>query len=377
MQSPIGSAKYLSREMFEAEQAHLFRKYWIFVGMKQLLNARYAFISRQIAGEEIVVQNVDGELIAYRNVCPHKQLKIQSEKYGKRPMICRFHGWVFEKSGKPKVIPHYDELYRLTGQSLERMCLKMYSVKAIGNFVFVNLADTPIEINEQFSSEVICFLEELSPCLDDEIAYTSVEYKSNWKLGMEIIQDGNHIQFLHARTLSKLREMPSVRAGAPFKQYSEEEARIGGSEVSLKALSVIGHSPQRVDQFSWFEHVQHFDKISGYLDVVLFPNTHIISATEGRSFSIEYYHPLSEDQTEVEIQTFLAKRRSSEIDKQVPVILLAHFRDRTAVFAEDVEALESVATGMSVGVDTEFGIHEDSNYRTRYWFSKFASEHGV
>ncbi len=50
MRSRMHSKYYLSQEIFEREQRKIFRRVWLFAGLKTLLRENNCFITRKIAG---------------------------------------------------------------------------------------------------------------------------------------------------------------------------------------------------------------------------------------------------------------------------------------------------------------------------------------
>lgn len=50
MRSRMHPKYYLSQEIFEREQRKIFRRVWLFAGLKTLLRENNCFITRKIAG---------------------------------------------------------------------------------------------------------------------------------------------------------------------------------------------------------------------------------------------------------------------------------------------------------------------------------------
>jgi phenylpropionate dioxygenase-like ring-hydroxylating dioxygenase large terminal subunit len=285
MRSPIDNDQYVSKRSFELEQSVLFKTYWIFATLKMRLSQPYSFVVRDIGGVSVVVQNVDGEIIAYENSCPHRRMQLQWEESGTRPITCRFHGWSFGKDGKPKSIPHYDSLYQFDEESLNRLCLKKFAVQTVGQFVFVNLSATlgeePLPIDRQFKSEMLERLESMSAHFDGEILRTTVNVNANWKLPLEIIQDPNHVQFLHARTLAKLRPMPKIEnRGHDFKPYARQDEE---PTMQVRDLSVYGESPRDEHFPEWFNFVERYGTTNVYRDIIII-SEHACDFFDWRSF---------------------------------------------------------------------------------------------
>ena len=96
---------YFAPEVFELERQRLFGKLWIFAGLATEVSTPDSFITREIAGRHVVIQNFDGEIKALENVCLHRGKLIQPEPSGCRPMVCGYHGWRDGSDGGVRTIP--------------------------------------------------------------------------------------------------------------------------------------------------------------------------------------------------------------------------------------------------------------------------------
>ena len=101
MRSRMPAAAYLSHEWFARERELLFRKLWLFAGLKTMLGAHNSFVTREVCGVPVVLQNFNGELRAFENICLHRGAKLQWERAGRRPLLCRYHGWGYDQTGAP------------------------------------------------------------------------------------------------------------------------------------------------------------------------------------------------------------------------------------------------------------------------------------
>ena len=62
MRSRMHPKYYLSPEIFEREQRKIFRKAWLFAGLKTLLPKNNSFITRKVCGIPVVIQNFNGAI---------------------------------------------------------------------------------------------------------------------------------------------------------------------------------------------------------------------------------------------------------------------------------------------------------------------------
>ena len=97
----IDPAEYSSGDVFGAEMKRLFTSGFQFAGMRRDLAQDKDFVTVDLPGLAIVVQNFRGELRAFRNVCSHRFSRLQWEERGNRPLACRYHGWAYDAQGCP------------------------------------------------------------------------------------------------------------------------------------------------------------------------------------------------------------------------------------------------------------------------------------
>lgn len=382
MISPVDSKTYVSQAAFEIERRKLFGEAWIFFDLKSSFLKPNDFVLKDIVGTPVVVHNVDGELIAYENTCPHKQAQLQWETRGRRPIACRFHGWMFGKDGKPKNIPHYDDRYKLSEGPLEKVCLRMFSVAIVGEIVFINLSSKPKPIEGQFEPSMLDRLKALSAHFDKDVLRTQIRIHANWKLPMEVIRDEIHPQFLHARTLGPRRAMPTNKSRVgDYKAYAKSESfdpeMLLGEPIRMSGWA---DTEQAETQQDWFEWVYRFGDRDAHGDNVIFPNTHIVCSAGGHSFSIENYCPISASETVIDHYLLLAKRKpehEKDLAPRIPAILLSHVKEGQVFLDEDIAGVESAQIGMERGLPTIFGLCDAENFRLRKLMANLYASNGL
>ena len=161
-ESILSPEHYLDAGIFRAEQQHIFRKLWIFAGVRQLLAEADAFLTRTIGGVPVVIQNCGGQVRAFENRCAHRQMPIQFEDYGQRRLACRYHGWTYGDDGAVRSIPQEDVLSGYAPAERAQLCLQRFAVRTVGNFVFVNLAASPAPLETNARRRLLAELEAIS-----------------------------------------------------------------------------------------------------------------------------------------------------------------------------------------------------------------------
>jgi hypothetical protein len=94
LQHLLHPSDYSSEAFWRDEVEHLFRKSWQFVGSVSDLSKPGNYLARDVAGVPVVFKNFDGQIAAFRNVCPHRHSIIVREGKGTVSKLkCLSHGW--------------------------------------------------------------------------------------------------------------------------------------------------------------------------------------------------------------------------------------------------------------------------------------------
>ena len=175
---------YLSDAVLTEEIDKLFKAQWLFVGLTSELAQNNSFVTLDIPGISLVVQNFGGNLRAFQNICTHRFNKIQTEERGRRPLMCGYHAWSFDQTGFPFGRPKREQFPANTVEERENLCLPNYPVEICGSFVFVNIDRTALPLRENLG-DLFEDLETISAAMGEEIHYGLVPHHANWKLLVE------------------------------------------------------------------------------------------------------------------------------------------------------------------------------------------------
>lgn len=395
MRSRMHPSYYLSADIFEREQQKLFRKLWLFAGLKTLLPENNCFITRKIAGIPVVIQNFQGELHAFENVCLHRSAPLQSEPVGRRPLVCQYHAWKYDAAGQVSNIPHCDALYQFSEPQKKSLKLREFALRAVGNLLFVNLSDDPLPLEEQFSAQFLASLESSSSAYDSEVMVTTWQCRFNWKLVYENLRDANHVAFVHPRTLAPFVSfLPVVdQAAAARTQEPLADTSSAGLRQEMRHFSYGGAEgdPAEFKAFGWHSEVERWKSSAtpnpgissgdphnqpvaddrqddAYFNWLAFPNLHIASGNGGHSFVIEHHIPVAPDRTDVEIYRVTArKKRAYPSSAQV---LLSEMHHSKLILGEDFGILEKIQSALhpQAPLPTQ-GTYESTNRRIERWYA--------
>lgn len=359
MLSRLTSAHYLDTSIFLREQTHLFRKLWLFAAFRTALAEPNAFVTRELGGLPVLLQNCAGEIHAFENSCPHRQMPIQKDAFGQARMICPYHGWVFGHEGEVKTIPHEQKLYGYSKEERAGLCLRRYSVREIGNLVFINLDENPIPFDSQFSPALQEKLRAISGHFGAQSVHANLAAHYNWKLNYENVLDYNHVPYIHPKSFQPLL----LDSHADVHQSQNDDGSISATaqdqfaDQDLAALSFWTRSPIRIEAWPWHEMVDRYGDGDFYYNFFLYPNVNFISLG-GLTFLLQQFHPLAPERTEVRftLTTAKEKRRFTGL----PAILWGHLKSEVSVLNEDLKYLEALQAGLHTGSrSANHGLYED------------------
>lgn len=373
MKSRMLPRHYLSQEVYALEREKIFRKLWVFAGLRTMLREHNDFIAREIAGIPVVIQNFRGELRAFENVCLHRSMRLQTEPAGRRPLLCGYHGWSYDENGAPGNIPLHDELYRFPTE--ERACMKLrrFALQVIGNVLFVNLDPDPLPIGDQFDSGFLALLESSSSAYDSEVMVTTWHSRLNWKLAYENLRDGNHPRFVHPQSLGKNVDFVPILDPAMNAEATPDidpALDTAARRAILRSFSYGGPEGtfKKNIRYDWQGMVERWGEDDRYYNWLAYPNLHIASSDGGFSFTIEHHVPMAPDRTDIEIYWMTAKKR-----KPYPfssTVLLSLMHGSKLVVGEDVRVMEQTQSVLHPEAQVgRQGDYEALNKRVERWYA--------
>ena len=374
MRSKMDPRYYLSEEAFLREQALLYERVWQFLALKPLVSRHNAFVTRRLCGIPIVVQNFHGEIHAFENVCLHRQAALQWDSEGRRPLVCRYHGWGYNARGEAENIPFCEDVYRFPEARRRELRLREYPLEIVGNLIFVNLAPDPIPIGEQFTAEFIESLRSSSEAYDDEVMLTTFHARFNWKLAYENLRDANHPRFVHSQSLAKaVTFAPAVddALSAEAKTAATSNATLGrDAAMALMRRFSWGGPDSRLHEsprYEWHRHVERWGNEDWYYNWLAFPNLHIASATAGFSFIVEHHVPVAPGRTDLLVHWVTAKKKTRYAWS--PAVLYSHMLGARIVLAEDIKVMEMVQSALHQRAPTPTaGDYEAMNMLVERWY---------
>lgn len=332
---------YTSAAIHERERERIFGRLWLFAGLKMMVARSGAYYARRLAGRPIVLQNLGGEIACFLNSCAHRNAEVQPEGLGVRGFVCGYHGFRYAIDGSVAHIPMEEAYFRYSPEQRACLKLKRFALEQVGQFLFVNFADDPLPIREQFSDAVLSDLTGFSEYLDTDLIHANHDYRFNWKLPAENLRDTLHVRFVHPQTLAPIFDFEqSLALGSepPRARPSLRDASFGGVE---------GHAKRDLSWPFW-ELLERWPSFGDdYYNWLLYPNLHIVTPDGGRTFGVEQYDPLDASTTRLVHFMLIGKRKAP-----IPygdALLRNCLRNARAVLEEDAKIMEGAQRGLVAG----------------------------
>jgi phenylpropionate dioxygenase-like ring-hydroxylating dioxygenase large terminal subunit len=372
MQSLMPAEAYIDEQWFAREQQLLMRPLWQFAAPRVLLRKHNAFVTRRIAGTQVVIQNFDGELRAFENVCLHRQNPLQQQPHGVRPLVCSYHGWGYDAAGRVDNIPFHDAAFRLPQRERDCLHLRQFAVECLGDLVFVNVSERPLPFEEQFSREALASLCEASEMFDTEVLIATLPTRLNWKLAYENLRDSLHPRYLHQKSVYQQVKF-QVQMDESGVESAKAYHRDGSADRAAHLAALRGFSNGGLNEpladmqhYAWHDNVERYGSDDWYLNWLLFPNLHVASGSGGYSFIIEHHQPISAGRTDLVVYYVTARKKHRYATSAA--VLLSHLEGAMKVLREDIDVMEKVQQALRPGGPrATLGDFEYANMAVERW----------
>jgi phenylpropionate dioxygenase-like ring-hydroxylating dioxygenase large terminal subunit len=325
---------YCSHDIYQKEQSAIFAKCWIFVGFMDQLAKPHDFVTTEIAGLPIVVQNFDGQLSALLNVCSHRKARLQTAASGNRPLRCPYHCWSFKADGQLGGVPLQRTDFAFTEDEKKNLALRQFRVAHCGQFVFVSLDDAAPALDD-YLGKYAALLRDLSTYFFDPVAAGCYDWQTNWKLAVETVLEVYHVAGVHPDSFAKLaRPECEVRHESPHN---------------------AGFTPLTETTKQWWARVrrqlklQQYPELTEYNHFFIYPNL-AIGLTNGSLMSVQTYEPVSVTQCRLNYRLrMIGCEQGVSVEGAFKTAVLQNFTDfNHQTLTEDQAVAESCQLNMAV-----------------------------
>jgi phenylpropionate dioxygenase-like ring-hydroxylating dioxygenase large terminal subunit len=357
-------SRYFKSNIFDLEKEKLFSRLWIFAcSVVDLPKINSYFLVKMPFGE-IIISRDNERVHAFYNKCLHRGHPIVSEQRGESNFVCPYHNWCYSANGGLTHIPGDEEFYIADKDEYIFERLQEVSIQRVGDFLFINADGNPLNIEEQFNSEIIQNLEKTRDKLGSISLSLSIPLKFNWKLIFENLRDPLHPIYLHPNSLTQEVDFYAT-VNKPVLNESPITTLQEISSFSRDGDLRNVHAPYKKD-------FQMCDNGENYLNWLLFPFTHIPCPDGGILYAVENYVPVSAGETRFDLHLYITRSTG----KTSPVAILYDWLMKAkVVLKEDFDAVCALQSIIDQSEQMQnLGAYEHQNLRINQFLDKYLYE---
>jgi nitrite reductase/ring-hydroxylating ferredoxin subunit len=160
------------------------------------------FITVRLNSSNVIIsRQKDGSVAAFLNVCRHRGATVVPTEKGRRNLFtCPYHGWTYSNDGKLRAIGFAETFGE---KPCEKRNLVSLPVEERHGFIWiVENPDLSIDVKGHLGSGMDQALGEYEFGKYFFNRGHIFDFPQNWKIMMDGLIDGYHVQFLHGKTIS-------------------------------------------------------------------------------------------------------------------------------------------------------------------------------
>lgn len=157
-----------------------------------------------VLGKNLVLWSSKGQWKAFVDLCPHRQVPLSEGRVHDGTLECAYHGWEFDGSGKPVVIPqvgHSDKKAEQNACNNSRACVSAYPTQVRQGLVWV-WADCSPQACIESTMQQPALSPEYGKYEGIDWAWTYEHYirdvPGSFEFWMENMMDQSHVAFSHS-----------------------------------------------------------------------------------------------------------------------------------------------------------------------------------
>lgn len=340
MKPLIPPSHYSDPAIFAKEMDVLFRGTWQFAGFTFDLPNHNDFVTRDIGGKSVFIQNFNGELKAFSNVCAHRFNRLRHEESGNGPVRCGYHGWIYNEDGCPVGIPQKHLFEGRAENCGDGLHLIQWQLEVCGTLIFVLPAEAGPSLTAFLGETVFDRVERISLALGRRLATLDFTIDGNWKVLVENGLDSYHVDAVHPNTYGTL--------GVAEYTYACDPPHTTVYAVNRTTTEKAKRRAEREGKVFAYCLTERPLKDESYSHLLVFPNLTITSFS-GAMFVIQEFCPLTSTRTFTRFHVFFTSLPQLSQARQMAADLLA--ADFTAfitqVCGEDVDIIRGVHDGLA------------------------------
>jgi len=199
------AAAYAGREWLAREQAVLFRRYPLAMGLACQLRQPGDYLTHDLSGLPIlIVRGEDGRIGAFVNACAHRGARVADGSGNRRQLACPYHGWTYRLDGSLRGIP--DERSFPGVDKCTHGLRPLPAAEHDGLIWVVPDPDAPpaIDIAAHLGAELDAELASFGLAGYHHYETRLITRAMNWKLAIDTFLEPYHLAVLHRQTVAPL-----------------------------------------------------------------------------------------------------------------------------------------------------------------------------
>jgi glycine betaine catabolism A len=229
----VGTAQYAR------EQMHIFKREWLCVAHVDSLRTAGDFVTREVAGQLVLLVRSGSHVCAFHNLCRHRGCKLVEEPAGqRRGFACPYHRWAYDTAGKLMSAPGTQHLKQFRA---EDHSLRPILVEVRFGLVFICFAESPPDLDAHLGQDFASFAVRYELASLRSTVRKDYDVKANWKLIVHNINECLHFPVLH----SDLHRVTDFDASGTHHLSGNVIGAWQSFRDSVKALSMSGDTDRR------------------------------------------------------------------------------------------------------------------------------------
>ncbi|MCC9073924.1 Rieske 2Fe-2S domain-containing protein [Flavobacterium sp. F-65] len=350
---------YIDETVYQDEKSLFFNESWILVAHKNELLNTNDFVTFEYFGNKIFIQNFNGTIKSFQNVCLHRFNTIHEEPCGNRVSSCLYHNWTYGKKGNVIGLMCRNSFEK---DDISGLKLKEYEVGNCGDFFFIKLNDKLEQNLEQYLGSIFNPLEEISRHFGVKTIDYTIEHKVNWKLLVENVLECYHCTSVHENSFAKMG-FGSV-APEKFDFYDAHSWCEFPKSEDVKQNKIIEKAL-----------ASRTFKTQGYLHFYIYPNA-FISSVEGKGFYFGFMLPESPSKTNLRVRYFSPKFDKDLSESEMNIIDFINNSSNESldlVLNEDKKIAENIQSNL-VNFKDSSPIFGDEEFRILKFYEYFNAQ---
>jgi Rieske 2Fe-2S family protein len=196
MRTTLPQHVYTDAGWFAAEMERIFGAMWLAAGRVEELDGPGAFVTRSVAGAELVlVRGAEGAIRGFHNVCRHRGTRLCTAETGRfnGSIQCPYHAWTYGLDGRLHAAPQMDDV---PGFERDDHGLNQVACAEWDGHLVVNLDPSPAPLADQLGDLPTRFapwgMKDLRRA--HRVVY---DVHANWKLIVQNYNECLHCPVIH------------------------------------------------------------------------------------------------------------------------------------------------------------------------------------